>query len=88
MEKHHHQLHLNIHLFVDLMLVESLNPQRAIVGCNKVGQVRYMTAMPGIAMLAMPENHIKTNIIGLQGVVERLLKPRKSPKLIRCLRLL
>ena len=30
----------------------------------------YMTAMPGIARLAMAENHIKTNSMGLQCVVQ------------------
>ena len=33
-------------------------------------KARYVTAMPGIATLAMAENHIKSNSIGLQCVVQ------------------
>ena len=44
---------------------------KPLLACDTHGsKARYMTAMRGIAMLAMAKNHIKTNSMGLQCVVQ------------------
>ena len=41
-----------------------------LAGHTHASRARYGTAMPGKAMLAMAENHIQTNSVGLQCVVQ------------------
>ena len=42
-------------------------------------KAQYVTAMPGIAMLAMAKNHIKTNRMGLQRVAQSCYEQNAQP---------